>query len=204
MTTDPDMARLAAARPSIAAARISRVLDPVNVVAVLLLIVTWRSRTGWLEFSEVLALVLVGAVGVPKAVLALALRHGLASDRQVVRRQERPVLAAVVLASVVLTVGGLALLHAPRPVFALLVAMATGLLLVLVATLAAKASLHAAVLAGAIPILWLWNPGLGVAVAALLAAVMWARVREGRHSPAQVALGMVLGLIGGLLFPLLA
>jgi membrane-associated phospholipid phosphatase len=82
--------------------------------------------------------------------------------------------------------------------------MATGLLLVLVATLAAKASLHAAVLAGAIPILWLWNPGLGVAGAVLLAAVMWARVREGRHSPAQVALGMVLGLIGGLLFPLLA
>src|SRR5664279_6415388 len=142
MTTDPDIARLAAARPSVAAAWVSRVLDPVNVVAVLLLIVTWRSRTGWLEFSEVLALVLVGAVGVPKAVLALALRHGLASDRQVVRRQERPVLAAVVLASVVLTVGGLALLHAPRPVFALLVAMATGLLLVLVATLAAKASLH--------------------------------------------------------------
>src|SRR5664280_3013936 len=31
MTTDPDIARLAAARPSVAAARISRVLDPVNL-----------------------------------------------------------------------------------------------------------------------------------------------------------------------------
>lgn len=205
MTHDPDIARLEAAPPSRAAAITSEVLDPINVVAFLLLLVSWRSRTGWVELAEVLAVVLTGAVGVPKIILALAMRHGLASDRQVVRRKERPALAAAALGSVVLTIGGLVLLRAPRPVFALLVAMAAGLLLVLIATLRTKASLHAAVLAGSIPVLWAWSPFIALAAGtAALAAVMWSRVREGRHTVRQVAIGTILGALGGLMFPLLA
>lgn len=204
MTHDEDVARLAAATPSRAALTVSRVLDPINVVAFLLLLVTWRSRTSWLEFVEVLAVVFTGAVGVPKIILAVAMRHGHASDRQVVRRKERPALAAAALASVALTIGGLVLLRAPRPVFALLVAMAAGLLLVLIATFRTKASLHAAVLAGSIPVLWAWSPYIALTVGAVaLAAVMWARVREGRHTVAQVAIGATLGMLGGLAFPLL-
>ena len=204
MTHDPDIARLESATPSRTASAVSGVLDPINVVAFLLLLVTWRSRTGWLEFVEVLAVVFTGAVAVPKIILAVAMRHGHASDRQVVRRQERPLLATAALASVTLTIVGLVLLHAPRPVFALLVAMAAGLLLVLIATFRIKASLHAAVLAGSIPVLWAWSPYIALTAGTVaLAAVMWSRVREGRHTVPQVAIGATLGLLGGLAFPLL-
>lgn len=204
MIDDPDVARLQAAPPSPLAVKVSRVLDPVHVVAALLVLITWRSRTSWAEFGAVLALVLTGAVAVPKLILAVALHRGHVSDRQVVRRRERPALAAATLGSVALTVGGLVMMQAPRAVFALLVAMAAGLLLVLVATLLTKASLHAAVLAGSIPVLWTWSPWVAAVAGALpLAAVMWARVREGRHSGAQVAVGAVLGMLGGLTFPFL-
>jgi len=201
---DPDLARLAAARPRRVATFITTVLDPINVVAALLVLVCLVSRTTWSEFGKVLLVVLVGTVAVPKAILAVALRRGHASDRQVVRRSERPLLAAGALVSVVATIVALVLMKAPRPVFALLVAMGAGLLLVLVATLWTKASLHAAVLAGSLPVLWSWSLVVAAVVGLVaLPCVMWARVNEGRHTRAQVLLGALLGVVGGLIFPFL-
>lgn len=205
MASDPDMDRLAAASPSTTATFISRILDPLHVVVALQLLVTWQSRTSTGEFVGVLALVLVGAVAIPWGILTLAVRWRLASDRQVIHRRERPWLISAALVSLIATLAVLRLIDAPRPVLALFIAMATGILLVLVATIWTKASIHAAVVAGSIPVLatTCYIP-LVITGGILLVAIMWARVRQGRHSLCQVLLGASAGLLGGLAFPCLA
>ena len=193
---DLDEARLAAARPSKGAVILGRVLDPPWVVAFLLVVVTLSSTRDPWTATWVLTLSLVGVVGIPRLLLWQAMRQGRASDRHVVRRRERPALYVGTLASVGSALVGLYTGGAPRPVLATLAGMCVGLLLVAAANTVTKVSFHVAVVAGAAIILLMTAPVLGVVLMALLPAVMWARVSEGRHSGLQVVAGLVLGALG--------
>ncbi len=145
------------------------------------------------------------ALAVTAAVLPVAalwihgVRVGWFGDRDLSVRTERPrflvpaVLAALALAVVTHVV------DAPSAVQHMTLAAALASLLVTAATLAGvKVSGHVAVPVGVLPLLEatshraLWP----FAVAAL--AVAWARVREGRHTPAEVLAGGSLAALSGL------
>ncbi len=78
----------------------------------------------------------------------------------------------------------------------MLLGMCVGLILVAAANTFTKVSFHVAVATGAAIILLTTALVLGLVMATLLPAVMWARVSEGRHSRLQVALGAILGALG--------
>jgi hypothetical protein len=112
----------------------------------------------------------------------------------VVRRSQRPWLFVMALACVAAALSLLVLAGAPSQVVALIVSMGAGLAAMLLATLVAKASMHLAVAAGAVAVVAVEQPLVGVVLSLLLVPVAWARHRDGRHSVGQLVAG---GLIGG-------
>ena len=63
----------------------------------------------------------------------------------------------------------------------------------LLATLVAKASMHLAVAAGAVAVVLVEQPVLGAALSLLLVPIAWARHRDGRHSVGQLVAGALIG-----------
>lgn len=126
------------------------------------------------------------------------------SDRHVGVRGQRPALLLLFIALVLLGTMLLALLGAPRPLIALIGAMALGLVATLAITLVWKVSLHTATAGGAAIILLLvFGPALWP-VLLLPPLVGWSRVEVRDHTPAQVVVGMGVGaLVAGVGFLLL-
>lgn len=200
---DEDVARLRGARESRLAHTLGLILDPRVMVAVDLVAVTLSSVAGTYEAVWILTIALCGSVLIPTVLLRRARACGRVSDAQVVRRSQRGPIYIATLLSVLTTLGLLAALRAPLALGALLLAMLCGLGLCAVTNRWTKVSLHSAVASGSwVVLLSTWVPlGLGWTVVVVLAS--WARVREGRHSLGQVVLGMALGALGGLVFPVL-
>lgn len=195
MTNDLiDIERLNSARPSTVARVIAAVLTPANVVAALTLFVAVRHSPTVLEGVGWAVLTLLLVVGVPYLILFRAMRAGRADDRQVVKRSQRPALMAAALGCVAAALVLLALLGAPWPLIALIVAMAGGLAAMTVVTLVWKASMHMAVAAGSVAIVGL-ETSAGWATGLLLLPLAWARWRDGRHSAAQLAGGAAIGAL---------
>lgn len=195
---DEDLRRLSRARPRRASIILTAVLDPLWVVGFVWVVACLAvPGIGWSERWIFLGVGLVSLVGGPYGSLMVFLHSGRVSDRQVVRRRERYLLyvaiAVWVVAGCLVVVG----LRAPSGLIGVVVAMLAGLVLVAVANLFAKASLHSAVCAGAaVVLLCLWWP-LGLVVGVATPLVAWARWNEGRHSAGQVVAGVVLGVVGG-------
>ena len=190
----PDLVRLAAARPSRVARVIAEVTDPAIVVAAVTTYVAVRSSGGWLVGVGWAALAVLFCAGLPYGVLFALLRGGVVADRHVVRREQRLWPSITALISVVVGLGVLWWLGAPRPLIALVLSQLAGLVTISLVTLRSKASLHTAVTAGAACVVaylesgWWW-----LAAAAATTVVGWARVRGGRHSLPQVIAGLVIG-----------
>lgn len=202
MTADLD--RLQAARPSRVADRIAIATDPGIVVGALVLFVAaWATRAvgptlGWSAATIAFCVLL------PYAALALLLRSGRVSDRQIVRREQRLVPGLAALGCLVAGLVALRFLGAPRDLIVLMVANVAGLVTLLAISRWWKISLHTAVTSGAATIVgvlagWPW----GLALAPLVAVVGWARWRAGRHTAPQVVVGAAVGaLVSGLVFGL--
>ena len=199
----PDLARLRAARRSQVADWVASAADPAFLVLFVLAAVTLHSSPS--VTSALLWSLLAAAfcVGLPYMVLVLMIGRGLVLDRHVVVREERrwPLLAA--LLSVFVGLAVLVWLGAPRPLVALVVAMLSGLAAMTVLSHWYKASFHAAVAGGVAVILalvfgrWTLLPALPV-----LVVISWARVRAGRHTLGQVAIGVLVGAtLAFLVFP---
>jgi membrane-associated phospholipid phosphatase len=115
------------------------------------------------------------------------------SDHHVGVREQRPALLVVFAAVVLLGTAVLAVLGAPRPLVALIAAMAAGLVVSLGVTLVWKISVHAATAAGAAVILLIvFGPSLWPFLA-VPPLVGWSRVEVRDHTPAQVVAGMAMG-----------
>jgi hypothetical protein len=144
-------------------------------------------------------------VGVPYLILFRALRTGKADDRQVVRRSQRPALFA---AAAVAVGGALILLFiagAPRQLVWLIAAMLCGLAAMGVTTIWWKASMHMAVAAGAVAVVFIENHTAGLIVALLLPVLGWARWKDGRHSVAQLIGGALIGaVVAGVVYGILS
>ena len=104
-----------------------------------------------MRWRAVLA-VLFAAV-VPMAYIVVGVRRRRLSARHVGVRHERPLPLLVGVASVLVGVGSLVVLQAPRELVALEAAMAVGLGTSLLVRLVWKISIHVAVAAGAVVIL---------------------------------------------------
>lgn len=202
----PDLARLAERTPSRAADTVSRVLDPLVLVTAVSVLVSVASSPHWWAGVGWAALVVTFCAGIPEITLRLLVRSGRAADRQLVRRESRAVPVLVALGSVVVGVVALGLLGAPRPLVALVVTIFVGLLVIGAITRFWKASFHADVAATvAVVLAVMFGPATALVSVPLVALVSWARVRSGRHSLAQVIVGLALGVaVTGVVFPLVA
>ena len=99
------------------------------------------------------------------------------------------------IASVLIGLWLLTAWSAPRDLVALVGAMTVGLVVSLLVTLGWKISIHTAVAAGAAVILVLvFGPPL-LALSPVVGLIGWSRVEIGDHTPAQVAMGAVLGAV---------
>ena len=199
----PDLARLRAARRSQVAYWVASAADPAFLVLFVLAAVTLHSSPSVTSALRWSLLAAAFCVGLPYMVLVLMIGRGLVLDRHVVVREERrwPLLAA--LLSVFVGLAVLVWLGAPRPLVALVVAMLSGLAAMTVLSHWYKASFHAAVAGGVAVILalvfgrWTLLPALPV-----LVVISWARVRAGRHTLGQVAIGVLVGAtLAFLVFP---
>ncbi len=188
--------------------RLARVLTevfaPAPTVAVLLLVVAWRSAPTAAESLKWGLLAALFASLIPLGYILRGVRRRRLSDHHVGVREQRPLPLLVGVASVLVGLALLAAWGAPRDLVALVAAMAVGLATSLLVTLVWKVSVHTAVVAGAVVILVLvFGPAL-VALAPLVTLVGWARVEVGDHSPAQVVAGAGLGAtVAAVVFALL-
>ncbi|MEU8460447.1 phosphatase PAP2 family protein [Streptomyces sp. NPDC029003] len=120
-------------------------------------------------------------------------RRGYWGDRHVRRREDRLIVLPGVIVSVVVCLGGLALLGGPREVTALVVAMLATVVAILAVTTRWKISVHTAVAGGAVAVLALAYGPRPLAAYVLVALVGWSRVRLRDHTAAQAVAGAGLG-----------
>jgi len=180
-------ARLRAAR------LITELLAPIVLIFVLLVVVAVDS-TGSLVRGLVLGLVAAFfAGGLPYAVLILGVRRGRFGDRHLTRRQERPALMALGLASVIAGYFVMRWLAAPGALLALVVAMVAGVAVALAVSLFWKISVHTACVAGSVCVLAILVHPATLVLAPLIVATAWARVTLRDHTPAQVLVGAFVG-----------
>jgi membrane-associated phospholipid phosphatase len=182
---------------------VTEVLAPAPIVAVLPLLVAWRTSStvttaiAWGVTASLFASVL------PFAVILVGVRRGRLTDHHVGVRQQRALPMLMGVASVLFGLGLLVALHAPRMLVALVAAMTVGLTVSLLVTLWWKVSVHTAVAAGAAVVLTLvFGPAL-LPVWPLVGLIGWSRVQLGDHTPAQVLVGAALGTgVAAAVFPL--
>jgi hypothetical protein len=174
---------------------LTNLFAPAHLVIGLLLIVGATSHPLPLRGLTwgALAALLVGVL--PYAWVLRAVRRGRFTSHHIPDRTQRMLPLAMAAAAVVVGLVTLALLGAPRPLVALIVAMLAGLGVTAAITRYWKVSLHAGVAAGTAAILTIvFGPGL-LATGAVVAAIGWSRVHLGDHTTPQVTIGAIVGAI---------
>lgn len=183
---------------------VTEVLAPAPVAGGLLLLVGWHSASNTAAGLWWGLLAALFAVLLPFLYLVRGVRRRQFTDHHVRLRQQRPLPLAVGIISLLIGLGLMLVLGAPRELVALVVAMFVGLGTSILVTLFWKISIHVAVVAGAVVILVLvFGPAL-LALTPLVGLVGWARVEAGDHTPVQAFAGAALGaLAAALVFSLL-
>jgi hypothetical protein len=176
-----------------AARRITDGLEPKNWIIAVTVLIGWKADQltgiGWGLLGALFAAVL------PTAFIRYGMRKGRWADRNVGARRHRLIVMTFIIASVTLGVTLLAVLGAPRPVLALIVAMLTTMAVLMAITTVWKISVHCAVSAGAVAMLALAYGPLMLTGYALVALVGWSRAELKDHTPAQAAAGAALGTL---------
>lgn len=201
----PDVLRWRAAGRSRVAHAVGVLADPAIVLLGTLVVVGVASSPTPLAGVGWALLAALFCAGLPYGVLAILLRRGHVSDVHVLVREQRrlPLLAA--LGCLVVGLGLLVGLRAPRPVVALVAAMLVALAVMTAISRWSKASFHVAGVTGAVVVLaHVLGPAALPAGAPVVALVAWARHRAGRHSVGQLAAGLLVGVLSpGLLYGVL-
>ncbi|MET9462167.1 hypothetical protein ABZY05_45610 [Streptomyces canus] len=169
--------------------------EPRNWMLLLAPLLGWHAEgwagIGWGVVASVFTAVL------PTLILRLGEHRQYWGDRHVCRRQDRIVAAPGVMASVITGTALLYRFDAPVEVRALVTAMLTVLLALLVITFFWKVSVHSAVASGALTILTtVFGPWLLV-LAPLVVLIGCSRIRLRRHTAAQVGVGFLIGAAVG-------
>lgn len=174
---------------------VTEVLAPANVGSIVFLLIAWHSTSSIVEALWWGLLTILFTIGLPFSFILWGVRRQRFTDHHIRLREQRPLAIAVGIGSALVGLGLLVKLGAPQELIALVVAMATGLIIALLITLFWKMSIHVASVAGAIVILVLvFGPGFLI-LAPVVALVGWARVELRDHTLAQVTAGAAIGAI---------
>lgn len=180
---------------------ITELSAPAPLTAVAIAIVAGHSAAspgaaiGWALLGGLFAPLL------PLAHLLRQVRTGRVSDHHVAVRQQRPRILAIALLSVTVGLALLATLGAPRPLIALLIAGASSIAAALVVSFWWKLSIHMVAVGGVLTVCALIFGPAVLALTPLVPIVGWARIELTAHTPAQVAVGALLGsAVGGCVF----
>ncbi|MFG1881903.1 phosphoesterase PA-phosphatase [Micromonospora sp. NPDC049102] len=182
------------------ARRVTDWLDPKTWIIAVSFITGWTAGRwtglGWGIVSAVFAAV------IPVLLIKRGVSAGRWADRHLGVRSHRLTVMTLILTSVGIGIGAMAVGDAPRAVIALTLAMFATLAALAVVTLRWKISVHTAVAAGATTMLASQLPALAIAaLAVVVAAVGWSRVALHDHTTAQVVDGGLLGtIVAGLIF----
>jgi hypothetical protein len=192
------LSALSASRPSDGAAdRLARAVSivccpPLLALAVALLV---GQHSNDPNTSRSILLLLTATAILPAVFVYVAYRRGQAQSLDLTNRAERlwpAFFAALSSTAAYPLLQGLA---APTLLLQLSTALAAQLLVLALVTVRWKISYHAASAASLAVLAWaLDDSGLGLALAAIAGLVCWARVRLGRHTAAQVLLGLLSAL----------
>lgn len=198
---DPDVHRLMSRTPSRVADRLSLLLDPPLVAALVLLASAVKGSSSVLHGVGWWLLAVLFVAVVPLSFLAWFVRTRRVADRHVVVRAQRHRLLLIAAVSALVGVLVLGEVHAPRPLWACEVSMLMGLALVALANTVVKASGHTGTMSGSASLLaMIWTPWTLVATVPMTAAIGWARHRAGRHSWRQILTGGGVGVLSSLLY----
>lgn len=138
------------------------------------------------------ALFTIATALLPSLLVYVAYRKGYVRSLDLTSRAERIVPSAFTALCAVAVYPLLRELDAPKVVLGVAAALAVQLTVLAVVTSWWKVSYHAATAAGLAAIASTWNSvSLGLMLVALAGLVGWARIRLGRHTRAQVAVGLV-------------
>jgi hypothetical protein len=173
---------------------VTEVMSPVVLIVAVILIVAVHSA----GFVRGLALGLIAvffAGGLPYGLVLIGVRRGRLTDHHISRREQRPPVMAVALASVVSGLLVLRWLDAPRALFALMAAMVAGLIVALAITSFWKISIHAATAAGTVASLAILVSPWWLIASPLVVLTGWARVEIRDHTPVQVLVGAIVGAV---------
>jgi membrane-associated phospholipid phosphatase len=173
---------------------VTEAMSPVVLIVFVTLIVAVRSA----GIVRGLALGLVAiffAGGLPYGLVLIGVRRGQLTDHHVSRREQRPRMMAIALASVAVGLLVLRWLDAPRDLFALMAAMVAGLVVALAITSYWKISIHAAAAGGTVASLAMLVSPWWLLLVPLVVLTGWARVVIRDHTPAQVSVGAIVGAV---------
>lgn len=181
---------------------ITEICSPAVVVLLLPFAVAWPATghrvaptAGWgllvATFSSVL----------PMAFIVWGARRGEWEGHHIRNREGRLVPLLAGLGCTAVGLGLLLLLHAPRQVIGLDVAMMVTLSACVLITQWWKISLHATVAGSAVAVLTLLYGAAMLGLLLVLLLITWSRVRLADHTVGQVVAGAVLGpVLGGTVF----
>jgi len=178
------------------------VFAPANLVIVLLLLVGWHAASGFAGLGWGLFAALFCGI-IPLGIVLLGVKRGGLTDKHIRIRKQRVVPMAVSMVSVVTGIVLLYVLHAPKDVAALVVAMLVGLVSALGVTVGWQISIHNAVAGGTAMILILAFGPAAIPAALIPVAIGWSRLVLKAHTLAQLIAGTALGGISALVFTLL-
>jgi membrane-associated phospholipid phosphatase len=184
-----------------AAVAVSEVFAPAVLAIALGLAVAWHAAGDLSRGLGWGALMVLFTGVIPYAFILLGVRRGKWANHHIPDRAQRPAALLFGVASVLVGLGALVALGAPRELVALAVAMLVGLSVALAITFVWKISIHVAVASGAVVILALvFGPWLYL-TATVAVAVAWSRLVLGAHTAAQVIGGAIVGaFIAGAVF----
>ena len=172
---------------------LTNVLAPVPVGILALVLIAGRYERSLRDALVWVAVSVLLVTLVPLAYIIYLLRRGEVSDLHLNRREQRPRIILVSLASWIVALAVLVGLHAPWQLIAFL---AAGLLAFVVAgaiTLRWKISFHTGVAGGVFTVLTLIFGAGTLLTLPLLAILAWARVELRDHTAAQVIAGALIG-----------
>jgi len=173
---------------------VTEAMSPVVLIVFVTLIVAVHSA-GVLRGLALGLVAIFFAGGLPYGLVLIGVRRGQLTDHHVSRREQRPRMMAITLASVAVGLLVLRWLDAPRALFALMAAMVAGLVVALAITSYWKISIHAAAAAGTVASLVMLVSVWWLLLVPLVVLTGWARVVIRDHTPAQVSVGAIVGAV---------
>jgi membrane-associated phospholipid phosphatase len=176
-----------------AADLVSEVLAPANMVIALGFTVACHAADSLPRGLGWGALMVLFTGVIPYGFVLLGVRRGKLANHHIPDRAQRPAALLFGVASVLVGLGILVIVGAPREIVALAAANLVALSVALAVTLLWKISIHVAVAFGSVVILTLvFGPWLSLTSVAAT-AVAWSRLTLRAHTAAQVVGGAAVG-----------